>query len=315
MASRLAIGIDVGGTGTKGAIVDEGGRVLERAEVSTDPKAGTKGILGVADRLLEVAARNDQKVEAVGVGAAGFVDSATGCITFSPNLVYDDPDIGAALTSRNGLPAVIDNDANAAVWGERMFGVGEGCDHIAMLTLGTGVGSGFVTNGHLLRGASGAGAEFGHIVVDPDGPECPCGLRGCLEQFASGGAIGRMGQAAAAKDPTTSMISFAGSIEKITAEDVSRAARQYDGTAREVLRAAGTALAIGLSNIVNVFDPQIIVLGGSVIAAGEPYLGPARDGLARFTSAQRRRPMRLDVTRLGSDAGIIGAATLALAPD
>ncbi|MEA2461643.1 MAG: glucokinase [Actinomycetota bacterium] len=314
MTLQNAIGIDVGGTGTKGGIVDSAGRVIERAKVATDKNAGTKGILEVADRLLEHARRESIQVDAIGVGAAGFIDSAKGCVTFSPNLVYDDPDLGNAIHSHTGMKAFIDNDANAAAWGERNFGTAQGFDHVAMLTLGTGVGSGFVVEGRLLRGATGAGAEFGHVVIDPNGPECPCGLRGCLEQFASGGAIGRMGRVAAAEDPQSSMVAFAGSVDKITALDVARAAREYDQTARRVLRDAGVSLAIGLSNIVNVFDPQVIVLGGTVVEAGEAYLGPARDGLASMTSAQRRRPVRLDVSKLGHDAGIVGAAALALTP-
>jgi glucokinase len=310
--TRSAIGIDVGGTGTKGGIVGADGVVVERYKVATDPQAGTKGILEVADRLLEVARSRGISIEAVGVGAAGFVDYASGSVTFSPNLTYDDPHIGKALTARTGVKAVVDNDANAAAWGERAFGTAQGLDHVAMLTLGTGVGSGIIVGGHLVRGSTGAGAEFGHTVIDPDGPPCKCGLRGCLEQFASGGAIGRLGRAAAAEDPDSSMISFAGTVDKITAAEVARAARELDQTARRVLREAGHALAIGLSNLVNVFDPQVIVLGGTVIEAGEAYLGPARDRLAQMTAAQRRRPVRLDVTKLGHDAGIVGAASLAL---
>jgi glucokinase len=307
-----AIGIDVGGTGTKGGIVGRDGQIVERSKVATDAHAGTKGILQVADTLLEKARDRGLEVDAIGVGAAGFVDYAKGSVIFSPNVEYDDPHISNALTSHTGLKAVVDNDANAAAWGERTFGSAKGLDHIAMLTLGTGVGSGFVVDGRLLRGSTGAGAEFGHLVIDPDGPDCKCGLKGCLEQFASGQAIARMGRAAALKNPDSTMVAFAGEVDKITSEDVACAAREYDETARAVLREAGEALAIGLSNIANLFDPQVIVLGGSVAEAGEPYLGPARDGLARMSSAQRRRPMRLDVTKLGNDAGMLGAAALAL---
>lgn len=315
MTSGHAIGIDVGGTGTKGGVVAADGSVLERAEVATDTHAGTKGILQVAEQLLEWARRSDIEIQAIGVGAAGFVDHAGGCVTFSPNLEYDDPYLVKAISTHTGVRAVIDNDANAAVWGERTFGTAQGFDHIVMLTLGTGVGSGIVVGGRLLHGATGAAAEFGHVVIDPDGPPCKCGLRGCLEQFASGGAIGRMGREAAEADPESSMVAFAGSIEKITSLHVARAAREYDQTALGVLRRAGYSLAVGMSNAANLFDPEVIVLGGSVVAAGEPYLGPARDRFAQMTAAQRRRPIRLDVSTLGNDAGLMGAAALALAPE
>ena len=174
------------------------------------------------------------------------------------------------------------------------------------------MGSGFVVNGELLRGATGAAAELGHMVIDPSGPACPCGLKGCLEQFASGTAIERWAREAVEKDPDSSILSFAGTADAITGEHVAQAARQYDETARAVLSRAGNALGVGLSNVVNLFEPEAIVLGGRVVRAGEPYLGPARDRLASMLTAQRRRPARLDVTTLGNDAGVLGAAKLAL---
>ena len=306
------IGIDVGGTTTKGALVDAAGSVTHRIEYPTDPAAATKTILTTVDSLMARADETGIAVGAVGIGAAGFVDHGSGDVTFSPNLVYGDPHVRAAVQARVPLEVVVDNDANAAVWGERTFGTAQGTDHVAMLLIGTGVGSGFVVDGSLLRGATGAGAEFGHLVVDLGGPRCTCGLRGCLEQLASGGAMGRMGRAAAQEDPTTLMIELAGSVAEIKGEHVTAAAAQHDEAATRVLRKAGRALAIGMSNVVNVFDPQLIVLGGGAVDAGEPYLGVARDELAKMTAAQRRRPVRVDVTALGDDAGIVGAAALAL---
>jgi glucokinase len=291
--------------------VNERGEILIRVERPTDPTAGTKGIISAVESVVEQAQSEGIGFSGVGVGAAGFIDSATGSVTFSPNLVYDDPQIAAALEARVGLPAVIDNDANAAAWGEYQLGSAKGATELAFLTLGTGIGSGFIVNGQLLRGARGAGAEFGHTVIDPRGPQCPCGLRGCLEQFASGTAIERMAREAVA-GRESSILSFSGSGEEITGEHVARAARQLDEVAREVLRLAGTMLGIGLSNVVNIFEPSAIVLGGGVVAAGEPYLGAARDTLGRMLTAQRRRPVRLDVTSLERDAGLLGAAMLVL---
>lgn len=308
MATRGALGIDVGGTTTKAGIVTETGEIVARVSRSSETSAATKGALGVADELLEQT--GDVDVVAIGVGAAGFVEGSS--ITFSPNLTYDDPNLGAALEARTSLPVVVDNDANAAAWGERTFGSARGTQHVAMVTIGTGIGSGFVVDGKLLRGAGGAAAELGHTIVDPSGPQCSCGLKGCLEQFASGLAIARWAREAVAADPQTSILSFAGSIDEITAEHVARSAREYDETARAVLRRAGRALGVGLSNVANIFDPEVIVLAGSVTLAGEPFLGPARDELARMTAAQRRRPMRLVLSTLGGDAGILGAAALAL---
>jgi glucokinase len=310
MSKLGAIGVDVGGTTTKAAIVTAEGELLGRLERPTEKTAATKGLLAIVDELIERAPGLDARVAAIGVGAAGFVAGST--IVFSPNLTYDDPQLGTALEVRTGLPVSVDNDANAAAWGERAFGAAQGSDHLVLITLGTGAGSGFIVEGRIVRGFSGAGAEFGHTVIDPSGPLCECGLKGCVEQFVSGTAIARMGREAAAEDPASSMVSFAGAVEDITAEHVSRAAREYDETARKVLRRAGLALGVALSNVANLFDPEVIVLAGSVTRAGEPFLGPARDELARMTTAQRRRPMRLDLSTLEGDGGILGAGALAL---
>lgn len=310
MARRTALGIDIGGTTTKAGIVTAEGDILARLSRPTDPSAATKGAIALCDELLERAGDLDVDIVAVGVGAAGFVAGET--VTFSPNLIYDDPHLGTAFEVRTKLPCVVDNDANVAVWGERAYGAAVGKDHVALVTIGTGMGSGFVVGGHILRGASGAAAEIGHTVVDPSGPVCGCGLKGCLEQFASGLAIARWAREAATIEPSSSMVTFAGSVDQISAEHVGKAAREYDPTAREVLRRAGRALGVGLSNIANLFDPELIVLAGSVTRAGEAFLGPARDELARMTSAQRRRPMRLDLSSLEGEGGILGAAALAL---
>ncbi|HVL64545.1 MAG TPA: ROK family glucokinase [Actinomycetota bacterium] len=310
--NKAVIGVDVGGTGTKAGIVDPAGTMVARVERPTDNSAGTKGIITVVEDLFRRASDLGYEVVAVGIGAAGFVDFARGSVTFSPNLQYDDPEIAAALRARVNVPVVVDNDANAAAWGERRFGVARDMEDMVLLTLGTGVGSGIIAGGRLVRGATGAGAEFGHIVIDPNGPLCGCGLRGCFEQFASGQAIERMARDALKEDPQSSIAAFADDPDRPTAKDVARAAREYDETARAVLRAAGRYLGIGLSNAANLFDPEAIVLSGSVVLAGEPYLGPARDVLVEMTGLQRRRPMRIDVSALGEDAGVIGAAALAL---
>jgi glucokinase len=309
---RAAIGVDIGGTTTKAALVDASGVIHSRVEVPTETMAGTKSILAVAETLVGRAPDLGLRVGAIGVGAAGFVDVREGSVIFSPNLSYGDPHVATALRDHVGLPVVVDNDANAAAWGETCFGGAKGARHLSLLTIGTGVGGGFVVDGRLIRGATGAGAEIGHMVIDPTGPECPCGLRGCLERFASGSAIARMAVEALADQPKSAILDFAGSIEGVSALHVARAAAQYDETARGVLRQAGRYLAVGMSNIVNLFDPDVIVLSGSVVKAGEPFLGPARDELNRRTLVQRRRPVRLDVSSLGVDGGILGAAALAL---
>lgn len=311
--TEVAIGVDVGGTTTKGGLVTPEGRIVDRAEWPTDATAGTRAIIGVATALSERAARTGLTVIGLGIGAAGFVDAERGAITFSPNIDYDEPEIGRALARQLPYPVFVDNDANAAAWGERMFGAARGRDDVVMLTLGTGLGAGFVVGGRVLRGATGAAAELGHTIVDPGGPACPCGLQGCLEQLVSGNAIARLGREAARQHPDSLMVELAGSIEAISARSVSEAAQRGDAEAGGILRQAGRALGIGLSNVVNIFDPAVIVLGGAVVHAGDPLLGPARDQMNAMLAAQGRRPQRLVVAELRNDAGLIGAAALALA--
>ncbi|MBW3594844.1 MAG: ROK family protein [Actinobacteria bacterium] len=307
-----AIGVDVGGTTVKGGIVAMSGEVLDRLEHPTEAQAATKTTIEVTEAAIARAQEMGYVPVAVGIGAAGFVDVLSGSVTFSPNLVYDDPDLADAVAARVNLPVMVDNDANAAAWGERAVGAAKGANNMALLVLGTGLGSGFVSNGRLVRGFTGAAAEFGHTVVDPAGPRCNCGLRGCIEQYVSGQAIARMAREAAQHNADTSMISFAGSADAITGYDVARAAREMDEVARDVLRTAGRMLGLAMSNVVNIFDPEVIVLGGRVVEAGEPFLGPARDELARLLSEQKRRPARLQLSALGRNAGIVGAAALAI---
>lgn len=309
--SRVAIGVDIGGTAVKAALVSESGVISHRTEKPTDPLAGTASIVSIVGEVTAFAGAANLEVVGVGVGAAGFVDFEAGSMTFAPNLVYEDPAIAAAVEKVAHVPVALDNDANAAAWGERAFGAVPGANDLVLLTLGTGIGSGIVQNGRLVRGATGSGSEFGHTIIEVSGPPCRCGLRGCIEQLASGQAIERMARAAVADDPDSSILDFAGSVEGITGLDVTKAAREMDETARKVLRRAGTYLGIGMSNLANLFDPEVIVLSGSVVGAGEPYLGPARDTLAEMSASQKRRPMRVVLSMLDFDAGIVGAAQLA----
>jgi glucokinase len=312
MADGGAIGIDVGGTMTKGGLVTADGEMILRVEHPTDKSAGTKSILGVAEELVANSSEADITVEAIGIGAAGFIDAGSGSVTFAPNLEYDDPEIGAALRSQFDLPVIVDNDANAAAWGELHFGAGRGMKHMVLIGVGTGIGGAVVADGRLVRGATGAGAELGHIVIEMNGPLCGCGLRGCFEAMASGTAIARIAREGLPDHPESVIEAEGSGSEPISAKDVSAAAHAGDEFAAAILRRAGLALGTGLSNMANLFDPESIVLSGSVINAGEFFLGPARDELVRMTAAQRRRPMRIDVSTLGADAGIIGAAALAL---
>ena len=227
--SRVAIGVDIGGTAVKAALVSEAGVISHRTEKPTDPLAGTASIVSIVGEVLAIAATENLEVVGVGVGAAGFVDFDAGSMTFAPNLVYEDPAIAAAVEKAARTPVTLDNDANAAAWGERSFGAVPGANDLVLMTLGTGIGSGIVQNGHLSHHpwTYGREQEFGHTIIDVGGPLCRCGLKGCIEQLASGQAIERMAREAIAEDPDSSILDFAGSVEEITGLDVAKATARW----------------------------------------------------------------------------------------
>lgn len=304
---RTAIGIDVGGTKIAAARVDEDGRVLARFGC---PSPATDEA-GLADAMAEAArAVLAPDVVAVGVGAAGLVQD--GVLRAAPNLAWEEFPIAATMTSALGLPCVADNDANTAAWGEFRAGAGAAARHLLMLTIGTGIGGGIVSEGRLMRGAHGLAGEVGHIIVEPDGPECGCGNRGCWEQVASGRAIDRLAREAVATDPTLSLAWRAGE-RSIDGAIVTEAAADGDPTAREILATVGRRLGEGIAGLVNVLDPDVVVIGGGGAAAGDALLEPARRAFTATVEAADKRPeVPLLEARLGNDAGMVGAALLAL---
>jgi glucokinase len=214
-----------------------------------------------------------------------------------------------------GLPAIVDNDANVAALGEALYGAGRAAADQVMVTVGTGIGSGIVIDGRIYRGHHGTGGELGHMVIDPDGPVCACGNRGCWEAMASGRAIGRLARQRVEGGAGADVLAAAGgNLDAITGELVGDAAAAGSAFARDVLAEIGRLLGIGLANIVNIFDPQIIVLGGGAVAGtGELLVAPARESMKAHIVGLSWRPAVAQVVpaALGNDAGIVGAAVLA----
>jgi glucokinase len=309
----LTIGVDVGGTTVAAGVVDEQGSVLETAQRDTpsdDPRK-TEGV--IADVIRELAASHD--VEAVGVGAAGFVDAQRSTVLFAPNLAWRDEPLRAAIEERCGLPVVIENDANAAAWAEARFGAGRGEDHVVILTIGTGIGGGIVLEGRLLRGRFGVAAEIGHINIVPHGRRCGCGLEGCWEQYASGRALVQEAQELAKASPAMArdMLRLADDEpEAITGPMVTQAAQQGDVAALRAFDVVGTWLGRGMAQLAAVLDPGLFVLGGGVSASGEVLRAPAWQALLQYLTARGHRPhAELRVAKLGPEAGIVGAGDLA----
>lgn len=309
----LACGIDVGGTKISGGVVDEHGSVLEELRVvspATDVEAIEDAITSLVTQLR---ARHD--IAAVGVGAAGYVDKARAIVMFAPNIAWRDVNLKAELEERIQLPVVVENDANAAAWGEFTFGAGHDIDDLLMVAVGTGVGGGVVLDGELYRGAFGVGAEIGHMRVVPDGILCGCGNRGCLEQYGSGTALVREVRAAARAGSLLAadlLERAGGDPDQITGPLVTEAARDGDPFAVEQLAVLGRWLGEGIASLTAVLDPAVVVLGGGVSEAGDLLLAPVRAAFASQLTGRGHRPV-LDIrrARLGNRAGLIGAADLA----
>jgi len=307
------IGLDIGGTKIAAGLVGEDGRMVKKVRRETPATDAEQIEDAAADAVAELAADHD--VEAVGVAAAGFVDAARSTIVFAPNLAWRDEPMRRDLEARTGLPVVVENDANAAAWGEFTHGAGQDADDMVLITVGTGLGGGVVIEGNLLRGHSGFAAELGHLRVVPDGIRCGCGNRGCWEQYASGRALVREARELAATDSPVAarLLQLSGGKPKnIEGPHVTQAAEEGDPAAKELLSDLGTWLGEGIASIVAVLDPGVIVVGGGVSEAGDLLLGPTRTAFRRQLTARGYRPeAEIVPAKLGNDAGMIGAAALA----
>lgn len=308
----LAIGVDIGGTKLAAGLVTADGQVRARTRRPT-PAGDSAGIVDAAvDAVEDLCAREDVSALPVGVGAAGIIDRE-GIVRYAPNIPWTDEPLRATLEKRLGTAVTVDNDANAAAWGEYRCGAARDArDSMVMLTVGTGVGGGLVLAGRLVRGVGGLGAEFGHLIVSEGGPLCGCGNRGCLEAVASGTAIGRlaMGERVAGRIPDGSPL--LGDLP-LTGKSVTAAAVAGDRAAREILQDVGRWLGVGIASLVNALDPEIVVVGGGAMAAGDLLLTPARESAeARILGRGYRTMPAIVPAELADDAGLIGAALLAL---
>jgi glucokinase len=309
---KQAVGVDVGGTKIAVGVVTSGGRIL-RKETASTPQHQDDVVRHILAIIEDLRSRYPDAA-AVGVGAAGMVDWPTGHIRWAPNNSYSDLPLQRLLAEGTGLPAVVENDANAAAWAEATVGAGAGLGNVIALTIGTGIGAGIVLNRELQRGGTGIAGEAGHIIISPVGGEpCGCGATGCLEAMASGTALGRAGRRAAAADPTGRLAQLAGTAADVTGKTVYQAAIEGDPTARQLFNQLGYWLGVGIASLVNIFDPQAVILSGGLITTGDLLLGPTQESFERFVFARPHRKLPpLTPAQMGADAGLIGAALLAL---
>lgn len=308
------IGIDVGGTKVLGGVVDEFGKVIATARKDTPRQGGvalTQVIADIAKELLV-----EYEVSSIGVSVAGFVSSDRKTMLATPNIAdWNGADLDYELTQLIGLPVVIENDANAAAWGEAKFGAARTQDHMMMLTVGTGIGGGIVVNGGLYRGAFGTAAEFGHLRVVPDGHLCGCGARGCFEQYASGKALLRHAREAVNASPeiARNLLSRGdGTVAGLTGKIITDAARDGDPVALAAFNTTGQWLGAGIASLSVILDPACVVIGGGVIDAGEILLKPTRESLERTMPFAGKHPYpQIIAAQLGNEAGLVGVADLA----
>jgi len=308
-----AIGIDIGGTKVLGGVVTGTGEILATARRDTPREGGralTEAIANVATELVQ-----QYPVDSIGVSAAGFISSDRQTMLATPNISnWNGVNLVAELTEMLDKKIVLENDANAAAWGEFKFGAGRGRSDLMMLTLGTGVGGGLILDGSVFRGAFGIGAELGHIRLVPEGQLCGCGIRGCLEQYASGSALMRHAREAIDASPLLArnlLDRGDGTIEGLRGSDITDAARDGDPVAIAAFNTMATYLGAGIASLCAVIDPSCVVLGGGVIDAGELFLGPTRDAALRLIPFSGKHPYpEIVAAELGNHAGLVGVADL-----
>jgi glucokinase len=311
-SKELVIAADLGGTNLRAAVVDADGRIHERVKHPT-PKAEradeiVRALVEAARECESLSGESGRRIAALSVVVPGTVQIENGVVTKAPNVpCLDGFRLGAALESELQWPAVLENDANAAAVGEMWQGAGRGARTIIAVTLGTGVGGGIILDGELWRGIDGSAGEIGHIGVEPDGPPCTCGSRGCLEVFASATAIVRMTREAQPRYPRSSLHRS----EHLTAKMVYQSGVERDELALEVFRRMGLYLGVGLASLVNILNPEVIVIGGGVANGWDLFIGHVREQvLERAFPIPARRAQIVKAER-GDDAGILGAAHIA----
>jgi len=303
------IGVDLGGTNYAVGLVDEDGKILARIDGETKVHEGPDAVV---ERLVKsiLSLSEGDSIFAVGIGSPGSIDHITGTVRFSPNFPgWIDFPLAEKIERRTSLKVFVENDANAYALGERTFGVAKGMDHVVCLTLGTGIGGGVITHGVLLRGSTGIGAELGHMNVLPNGPKCGCGSRGCLEALASATAIKNFVKEGFERHRESSLFKTKGP-ESVTPKDVFDHAKLGDQFALQIFNTVVDALAAAIGSLVNIFNPQMVVLGGGMANAGDFLLEPVAERTKSYVLPTMLGTYRIELSRLGKDAGILGAASI-----
>ncbi|HBI85285.1 MAG TPA: glucokinase [Ruminococcus sp.] len=312
---KYYIGIDLGGTNIVAGLVDENYNILKKVSRKTNrPRPAEEIAADMAACALDAIREGGltpEQVEWIGIGTPGIANSATGIIEYSNNLDFHNVPMVKWISEATGRPAFVENDANAAAYGEYVAGAAKGAANAVCITLGTGVGGGVVIDGKIYAGSNFAGAELGHTVLNMDGPQCTCGRRGCFEVYSSATGLIRMTNEAMEKHPESAMHAMAKEHGKVSARTAFDCMRKGDKTAKEVVDFYIRALAAGITNMINIFQPDVLCIGGGVCNEGDALLLPVRELVAKEVyTRDSEKNAEIVIAKLGNDAGIIGAAFL-----
>ncbi len=312
------LAVDLGGTKITAGIVSGSGQVIAKERCLTLAEEGPQSVVNrlfsTIDHLLGLKGMELSQLDSISLAVAGAIDLEKGLVTLSPNLPgWHDIPLREMVKERYGVDTFLLNDASAAALGEHRFGAGRGVNNLILLTVGTGIGGGIIINGGLYNGSSGSAGEIGHMTIDVNGPGCKCGNTGCLEALASGTAMAREAGSRIAQGEKSSLVEMvAGKIGEITVEKIGTAAGEGDVLALDVIAEAGTYLGVGMANLVNIFNPELIVVGGGVANLGELLLEPARRVVKARALRLPAQAVRIVPAQLGDEGGLLGAAVFAL---
>lgn len=310
--SGKIVGVDLGGTMVKIGLVSEKKGILKKDEIETKVEQGFSRVVErICERIRKVADGED--IRAVGIGSPGSIDHDNGIIRFSPNFPgWNNVPLKKEIEKHLGLNTFVENDANSAALGEKWFGEGRNKDHIVVLTLGTGIGGGVITHGKLLTGHDGIGAELGHMIVDPHGPICGCGNYGCLEALASATALIRFANEGRKRFPESKIFELERERGVLGAREIFDAYRMNDRLARRIFDTFVEAMSVGITSIVHIFNPQVVILGGGMSRSADLFIPRIKEKIEMRVMPSFLGTFEIVKSNLGNDAGIIGAAATAL---
>jgi glucokinase len=308
--SDLTIGIDIGGTKISAGVVDSSGNLIDSSKCSTPAEGGKDLISSVVNLVKELNKKHE--IKGIGISIAALISSDYGTIVGAPNIAnLSKLNFANEIKEEFKLPIIIENDANAAMWAEFKFGSAKGLNPVMFFIIGTGVGGGLVIDGKLFKGANGIGAEFGHMCVVPNGLLCGCGAKGCIEQYASGGALIRYANEALLANPDKSEEVLSFGEGKLSGTALTKAAKAGNELALAAFSKQADWLGLACASYSLIIDPQAIIIGGGVVDAGELFLAPVRAAMRKYMPfAESHVPPKIIAAKFGNDAGLIGAADL-----